>query len=83
MNFRMDKTLRFEVAVKYEDRKWKHPNCSKHQLIAEILRDFERRGDAMRHLNSKGEIAWKLTPSMLMGLADAERDAQDDFAEFS
>jgi hypothetical protein len=78
----MDRTLRFEIDVEYEDRKWKHPNCSKHQLITEILREFEQRGDAVRHLNAKGKIAWKPSPAMLMGLADAERDAQEELADF-
>jgi len=38
MKFRMDKTLRFAVAVEYEGIKWKHPNCPKHQLMTEIAR---------------------------------------------
>jgi hypothetical protein len=78
----MDKTLRFEIDVEYEERKWKHANCSKHQLMAEILRDFERRGNAMRHLNAQGEIAWKPSPAMLMELADAEAEVEADFADF-
>jgi hypothetical protein len=47
-------------------------------LIAQILRKFEEAGDAMRYLNTKGEIAWKATPGMLSRLADAEREALDD-----
>jgi hypothetical protein len=82
MNFRMDKTLRFWVDVAYEDRKWKHHNCPKLQLIADILRELEQRGDAMRYLNARGKVGWKPSPSMLMALADAERDAQDDLADF-
>jgi hypothetical protein len=39
----MDKTLRFEIDVEYEERKWKHANCSKHQLMAEILPPAEER----------------------------------------
>ena len=81
MKLRMDKTLRLTVDVEYEDRSWKHPNCPKHQLITRILRDFERRGDAMRHLNAKGKIAWKPSPSMLMELADAEREAEADLED--
>src|SRR5205823_6302974 len=42
------------------------------ELIAEILREYERSGDAMRYLNAKGQIAWKASPSMLSRLADAE-----------
>jgi hypothetical protein len=82
MKFRMDKTLRFEVDIAYEEKKWEHPDRTKRQLIAKILRDFERRGDAMRHLNAEGKIAWKPSPSMLTHLADAERDAEADLADF-
>jgi hypothetical protein len=42
MKFRMDKTLRFELDIAYEERKWEAGNRTKRQLIAEILRDFER-----------------------------------------
>ena len=82
MNFRMDKTLRFWVDVAYEERKWEAGNRPKHQLIAQILREFERRGDAMRYLNANGKIAWKPSPSMLMHLADAEAEAEADLADF-
>jgi hypothetical protein len=78
----MDKTLRFWVDVAYERKKWEHPNRTKHQLIAEILREFEQRGDAMRYLNGKRKIAWKPSPGMLMELADAEREAEADLADF-
>lgn len=46
-----------------------------------ILRAYEEAGDAMRHLNAKGKIAWKATPRMLSRLADAEREARDDLAD--
>jgi hypothetical protein len=74
----MDKTLRFWLHVAYEDIRWDHKNVTKRQLLAHILHEYERRGDAMRYLNLHGKIAWKPSPSMLMALADAERDAQDD-----
>jgi hypothetical protein len=82
MNFCMNKTLRFWVVVEYQRKKWEHPNRTKLQLLAEILRDFERRGDAMRYLNANGKIAWKPSPMMLMGLSDAERDAEAELADF-
>jgi len=78
----MNKTLEFWVDVAYERKQWEHPNCTKHQLIAEILRDFEQRGDAMRYVDVKGKIAWKPSPSMLTHLADAEREAEADLADF-
>ena len=36
----------------------------------------------MRYLNKDGKIAWKASPRFLTMLADAERDAQDDLADF-
>jgi hypothetical protein len=82
MKLRMDETLRFWVDVAFENRKWEAGNRTKHQLIAEILQEYEQRGDAMRYVDAKGKMAWKLSPSMLIGLADAERDAEADLADF-
>ncbi len=78
MKLRMDKTLRFWVDVAHDDIKSDHPDLTKGQLFAHILREYEARGDAMRHLNAKGKIAWKATPSFLNKITDAERDAQDE-----
>jgi len=36
----------------------------------------------MRYLNEQGKIAWNASPRFLTTLADAERDARDDLAEF-
>jgi predicted transcriptional regulator len=77
MNFRMDEPLRFWVDCSYEDKKYEDVNRTKMELIAEILREYERSGDAMRHLNANGQIAWKASPWMLSRLADAEREAKD------
>jgi hypothetical protein len=82
MKFRMDKTLRFWIDVTYEHLKRHHPNLTKHQLVAQVLREYERRGDAMRCLNKRGRIAWKASPRFLGMLADAERDARDDLADW-
>jgi hypothetical protein len=84
MKFRITKNLRFWVDVEYEQSK----NCTSERtrtaLLAQILRRFEEAGEAMRYLNTKGEIAWKATPGMLTRLADAEREARDDeLAEWS
>jgi hypothetical protein len=62
--------------------KWEHPNRTKRQLLTQILRQYEQRGDAMRYLNEQEKIAWKASPRFLMMLADTERDARDDLAEF-
>jgi hypothetical protein len=81
MKFRMDTTLRFWVDCSYEDRRYENPKRTRSQLIAEILRDYERSGDAMRHLNAKGQIAWKASPWMLSRLADAEQEVQQDMED--
>jgi hypothetical protein len=82
MKLGMDKTLQFWVDVAYEHIKRDHPNLTKGQLVAQILREYERRGDAMRCLNKQGKITWKASPRFLSMLADAERDAQDDLADW-
>jgi hypothetical protein len=81
MKLRMDKMLRFWIHVAYEDMKWEHPTRTKRQLLTQILRQYEQRGDAMRYLNGNGKIAWKASPRFSTMLADAERDARDDLAE--
>jgi hypothetical protein len=82
MKIRMDKTLRFWVDAAYDEIKPDHDNVTKRQLVAQILRQYERRGDAMRHLDNRGKIAWKASPRFLTMLADAEREAQDDLEDF-
>jgi hypothetical protein len=79
----MDKTLQFWVDVAYENLKLDHPNLTKRQLVAQILREYERRGDAMRRLDKRGRIVWKASPRFLSMLADAERDARDDLIDWS
>jgi hypothetical protein len=77
----MDKTLRFWVDVAYEHIKWDHGNLTKQQLLAQILRRYEERGDAMRCLDDQGKIAWKSSPRFLTMLADAEREVEDDMED--
>jgi hypothetical protein len=36
----------------------------------------------MRYLDNRGKIAWKASPRFLTMLADAEREAQADLADF-
>ena len=81
MKLRMDKTLSFWVDCSYEDKKYENANRTKAELMAEILREYERSGDAMRYLNAKGQIAWKASLLMLQKLADAEREVEDDMAD--
>jgi hypothetical protein len=81
MIFRMTKVLRFWVDCEYPGIKKHCPGRSRTELLAQILGKFEEAGDAMRYLNTKGEIAWKATPGMLLRLADAEQEAIDDMEE--
>jgi hypothetical protein len=80
MKFRLSDNLRFWVDGEYQRIK-KRPGLTRTELISRILREFEEAGDAMRHLNTKGEIAWKATPRMLSRLAEAEQEAIDDMEE--
>jgi hypothetical protein len=82
MKLRMTKSLRFWVDVEYERIRNQDSSRTRARLIPQILREFEEAGDAMRYLNTKGEIAWKATPGMLSRLADAEQEAIDDSAEW-
>ena len=82
MKFRMDKVLQFWVDVAAEYIKPDHANLAKRQLVAQILRIYEQRGDAMRYLDSRGKLAWKASTRFLSMLADAERDARDDLEDF-
>jgi hypothetical protein len=82
MKLRMTKVLRFWVDVEYE-RIRNHPSGrTRSELLAQILRKFEEAGEAMRYLDTKGEIAWKATPGMLIRLADAEQEAIDDMEDW-
>jgi hypothetical protein len=82
MKFRMDKTLKLWADVAVEHIKREHRNLTKRQLVAQVLRRYEQRGDAMRCLNKQGKMTWKASPRFLSMLADAERDARDDLADW-
>ena len=77
----MDEPLQFWVDCSYEDQRYENANRTRAELIAEILREYERHGEAMRYLNAKGQMAWKASPLMLRRLADAEREVEDDMAD--
>jgi hypothetical protein len=82
MKFHMTKVLRFWVDVEYQRTKNHRPGRPRTDLLAQILGKFEEAGDAMRYLNTNGEIAWKATPGMLSRLADAEQEAIDDMEDW-
>ena len=78
----MDEILWFWAEDACENIESSGVNLTRRQLLAQILRKYEQRGDAMRYLNENGKIAWKASPRFLTMLADAERDARNDLAEF-
>jgi len=82
MKVRMNKVLRFWVDCEYDDLREREVAGTRTQLIANILCECEEAGDAMRYLNSKGQIAWRATPEMLSRLADAEQESEDDLADW-
>ena len=57
MKHRMDQALRFWVDVAYDEIKSHHDNITKQHLLAQILRQYERHGHAMRYLDKQGKIA--------------------------
>ena len=61
MKLRVSKTLKFWVDVACEQRRARTPLKSKQSLIAEVLREWEEAGEAMRYLRTDGKIAWKAT----------------------
>jgi hypothetical protein len=82
MKFRISRVLRFWVDVEFDRIKKHVPGRPRMELITRILGKFEEAGDAMRYLNTKGEIAWKATPGMLSRLAGAEQEAIDDMEDW-
>ena len=80
--FKLSRILRFWVDCEYAHRVEETPGQAGQQVIAEILREYEDAGEAMRYLNRKGKIAWKATPKMLRRLADAEREAEADMDDW-
>ncbi len=82
MKFRMSRILRFWVECDVPDYRARNNGLTKSEVVAQILREFEEAGDAMRYLNADGQVAWKATPGMLARLADAEQEARDDVADW-
>jgi hypothetical protein len=81
--FRMDKIVRELVEESWEwarigrDR----DSVDRDQVFAEALVELESDGDAMRYLNSKGQIAWKATPHLRDYLNDLKLDAEADLED--
>jgi hypothetical protein len=82
LKLQMDEILRFWAEVACENLQSSGANLTKRQLLAQILQQYEQRGDALRRLNKQGKIVWKASPRFLTMLADAERDARNDLADW-
>ena len=76
MPFRMSRKLRFEVGIACDRQDLSRADDKQ---VAEILRRFERCGDAMRSLNRRGQVIWKASPKLLEDLADAEREVESEW----
>jgi hypothetical protein len=83
MKFLMDKILREIVEQVYEEARLGRIGGfpDRDVVFAEVLADLESGGDAMRYLNSKGQIAWKATPDLRDYLEDLKLDAEADLAD--
>jgi hypothetical protein len=83
MKFRMDKILRDIVEEAYEDARLRRIGGfpDRDLVFIEILADLESDGDAMRYLNSRGQIAWKATPDLRDHLNDLKLDAEADLED--
>src|SRR3984893_10213614 len=62
VKLRMDQFLQFWVEAACDNLQCLGGNLTKHQLLTQILQQYERRGDAMRYLDEQGKIAWKASP---------------------
>ena len=51
-------------------------------FLPQMLAELEAGGDAMRYLNSAGQIAWKATPRLRNYLMDLKLDAKADLEDF-
>ncbi len=56
-------------------------HTSRDLVSAEMLAELEANGDAMRYLNSDGQIAWKATPQLRDYLMDVSLDAEADLED--
>ena len=56
-------------------------HAARELVSAKMLAELEGIGDAMRYLNSDGQIAWKATPRLRNYLMDLQLDAETDLEE--
>ena len=81
-------TLMDQILAKYADQAYETTRLGRNgvhtarELVsAAVLTELEAIGDAMRYLNSDGQIAWKATPRLRNYLMDLQLDAETDLEE--
>ena len=80
----IDKTLTEYADQAYETARLRRNgvHTARERVSARMLAELEAIGDAMRHLNSDGQIAWKATPKLRDYLMDLQLDAEADLEDF-
>ena len=80
----MDKILREYADQAYEAARLGRNgvHTTRDRVSAEMLAELEAAGDAMRYVNSRGQIAWKATPQLRDYLMDLQLDAEADLEDF-
>ena len=79
----MDKILAEYVDQAFETTRLKRNGVQtdRELVSATMLAELEASGDAMRYLNSDGQIAWKATPRLRNYLMDLQLDAEADLED--
>lgn len=78
MKLHLNPILKFWIDVERDSRRNVMPEA-KTEAIAQILREWEEEGNAMRYVDQSGRICWKATPKFLDHLRDAKLDAIEEF----
>ena len=79
----MDKILQEVADQAYEAARLGRngAHSTRDRVSAEMLAELEAAGDAMRYVNSHGEITWKATPRLRDYLMDLLLDAEADLED--
>jgi hypothetical protein len=84
MQILMDKILQEITDQAYEAARLGRngAHTARDRVSAATLAELEASGDAMRHINSHGRVAWKATPRLRDYLMDLQVDAKADLEDF-